>query len=561
MEHRLKELQQMANLPNPIKTDTDTISTADMGLTNQTEALADEKTNLTTNITTGQTYSRDEVLDYFGVSDTGILPTINFDAYLQTELYSLANYLDYHQSLADWLTSASANMIDNATKTSCLTQVVTNINCIKSQFDMLSSGLTGFNTIGITSGENDVLGKLDNLLANADNVVAQFDRLSTQADKIVDFITKGVGEIDNFGTYVTDKMNQLGETLSKILNGDFLNPLSNMPTEVMNNIMGLQFVQDVMATPKRVMGIADNMLLTLQTIKSPTNLKGVMAIIKKLKKVVGLAKQAQQIVTNTYNKLKMVYNKMSSGQYFGALLTITGGLRFLQSPSAYNAKYPYNNGYRTKSGHVMEKDDTPGSERVNIAHRTGSGIEMQPDGAMITQAKGGHQLVSEKNIEIRAKGTYQSTIDGPVDIEGSSVVISAKEGTTTIGGTDVFITSDAVTGGVTLNGGDVSVSSKTSTTISAGMEAEIAAVGTVRISSNKSIILDAPTIMIGTPVSTNISIVYGNLKAGIGVAGAAGSTEMFSGKQFVNGSMFSLEGATINSATMIKQVAPLITLN
>lgn len=48
----------------------------------------------------------------------------------------------------------------------------------------------------------------------------------------------------------------------------------------------------------------------------------------------------------------------------------------------YNAKYPYNKVTETESGHVIEYDDTPGSERICLTHRTGSFIEIHPDGAV-----------------------------------------------------------------------------------------------------------------------------------------------------------------------------------
>ena len=40
-----------------------------------------------------------------------------------------------------------------------------------------------------------------------------------------------------------------------------------------------------------------------------------------------------------------------------------------EPPSAYNAKYPYNNAMQTESGHFQEFDDTPGAERIRTQHR------------------------------------------------------------------------------------------------------------------------------------------------------------------------------------------------
>ena len=43
-----------------------------------------------------------------------------------------------------------------------------------------------------------------------------------------------------------------------------------------------------------------------------------------------------------------------------------------EMPTAYDAEYPYNLTYTTKSGHAIELDDTIGRERVHVWHRSGS---------------------------------------------------------------------------------------------------------------------------------------------------------------------------------------------
>lgn len=54
---------------------------------------------------------------------------------------------------------------------------------------------------------------------------------------------------------------------------------------------------------------------------------------------------------------------------------------------AYAPRYPYNKVRLTESGHIVEFDDTPGAERINIKHRTGSFIELRPDTSMRTRSK------------------------------------------------------------------------------------------------------------------------------------------------------------------------------
>jgi hypothetical protein len=54
--------------------------------------------------------------------------------------------------------------------------------------------------------------------------------------------------------------------------------------------------------------------------------------------------------------------------------------------SAYAAEYPHNKTITTKSGHVIEIDDTPKSERINIHHKSGSYIEFFPDGSIVSKS-------------------------------------------------------------------------------------------------------------------------------------------------------------------------------
>lgn len=51
-----------------------------------------------------------------------------------------------------------------------------------------------------------------------------------------------------------------------------------------------------------------------------------------------------------------------------------------KAASGDTAKYPWNAVFESRSGHYTEVDDTPGSERLNMTHRTGSYWEIGPDG-------------------------------------------------------------------------------------------------------------------------------------------------------------------------------------
>lgn len=104
--------------------------------------------------------------------------------------------------------------------------------------------------------------------------------------------------------------------------------------------------------------------------------------------------------------------------------------------SAYQAKYPYNRVYESESGHMIEVDDTPGSERVHLYHRSGSAIEMTGDGSVnVVSMSDGHTVTHGhefqythgdrsisvgSNMLIKAGGAVFIDADGPVNVLASS---------------------------------------------------------------------------------------------------------------------------------------------
>lgn len=72
---------------------------------------------------------------------------------------------------------------------------------------------------------------------------------------------------------------------------------------------------------------------------------------------------------------------------------------------AYSAEYPYNKARETESGHSFEMDDTPGVERVHLAHRAGSFIEFYPSGSKIEKVvKNNYRIVmSDDHLYVAGK--------------------------------------------------------------------------------------------------------------------------------------------------------------
>ena len=129
-------------------------------------------------------------------------------------------------------------------------------------------------------------------------------------------------------------------------------------------------------------------------------------------------------------------------------------------------KYPFNNITQTESGHSFEMDDTPGKERVRMQHRSGSFIEMQPDGTEVHKIYGdGYEIIAgAKNVSI--KGQCNISIDGGcvINIKGDAV--------TNIGGNATqYVKGDLLqqvggTATITVSG-DIDLSSESDITLAA----------------------------------------------------------------------------------------------
>ena len=78
----------------------------------------------------------------------------------------------------------------------------------------------------------------------------------------------------------------------------------------------------------------------------------------------------------------------------------------------YAAQYPYNKATQSESGHIMEFDDTPGAERVHIFHRSGSFIEMHPDGTVVFKSMKDHYQLTMKDENVKVSGKCNIYVGG-----------------------------------------------------------------------------------------------------------------------------------------------------
>ena len=100
------------------------------------------------------------------------------------------------------------------------------------------------------------------------------------------------------------------------------------------------------------------------------------------------------------------------------LKTATVGSTTLHEPGSTNNKsaYPYCNVIESLSGHVIELDDTPSNERIRVYHKSGSYIEIKPDGTIVTKSKGTQYIISESQLNEMIYGAVNKYFGAGINV-------------------------------------------------------------------------------------------------------------------------------------------------
>ena len=129
-------------------------------------------------------------------------------------------------------------------------------------------------------------------------------------------------------------------------------------------------------------------------------------------------------------------NKLSRGDVKGTVVQLkeknrTKGIKLPNEQSweqpavPFKGTYPFNKVYQTESGHIVEFDDTPGSDRIHIYHRSGTFVEIDSAGNMVRKVVGSNYEIIDKNgyisingdASVSVKGSVKVYVGGDADIE------------------------------------------------------------------------------------------------------------------------------------------------
>ena len=88
----------------------------------------------------------------------------------------------------------------------------------------------------------------------------------------------------------------------------------------------------------------------------------------------------------------------------------------------------------TASGHVIELNDTPAGERVLFKHKTGSGVEMRPDGSILVVTSrnrvevthGNNTVIVEGDANLTYKGNLTLNVTGDFNVNCNNYNVSTR---------------------------------------------------------------------------------------------------------------------------------------
>lgn len=106
----------------------------------------------------------------------------------------------------------------------------------------------------------------------------------------------------------------------------------------------------------------------------------------------------------------------------------SAGVSWEEQSSPSGTVYPNNQVFQTKSGHVVELDDTPGCERVHIWHKSGSYVEIDNTGSMTTRIRGSSYEIVDYNGHLFVAGSCNVTIGGNANVSVAGNLVAEVGG-------------------------------------------------------------------------------------------------------------------------------------
>lgn len=105
------------------------------------------------------------------------------------------------------------------------------------------------------------------------------------------------------------------------------------------------------------------------------------------------------------------------------------GVKWDEPITAYNAVYPNNRVVETKSGHVIEIDDSEGAERIHLYHRSGSFTEFYPDGTTVKKCISNNYEIVHKDANMLVRGNLNITSNNNINVKCKDATVECDNAT------------------------------------------------------------------------------------------------------------------------------------
>ncbi len=149
--------------------------------------------------------------------------------------------------------------------------------------------------------------------------------------------------------------------------------------------------------------------------------------------------------------------------------------------------YPYNRAITTESGHVIELDDTKGSERIHVYHRSGSYIEMLPNGTVIIHAVNDQQHHTNGNSFDHTSINKDMIAGSKFTIKGATIVVESTADTA------IKVGSNA----------SVQVAGNATVSVSGNVTQSVGGNYTLTVGGSMTQVASGPVTIIGSTVNIN----------------------------------------------------------
>jgi len=311
-----------------------------------------------------------------------------------------------------------------------------NLSSNKQLTDIPNNIIGSVNPVNITNSNNgpaQISSNIDGiiqqqlLLQTTDKIVSKLQsqlRLSLPTDKL------GIINFDNLAASLIQGITPtVGKTISTAVNSfaDSIFNKGQLPKITSNSIESLySSLSPEEALSKTdeifVSSAANNALSEAKNfdINSTTNAEKLEVLDK------GFTDPNANYPTKEYAGISET-NKLAQGDVRGTVVQeknnnrmlgakLPGGEAWDEPESAFRGAYPYNKVTQTESGHIIEMDDTPGSERIHIYHKSGTYVEIDANGSMVKRTKGSSYEIIDRNGKISIAGRADISVNGACNI-------------------------------------------------------------------------------------------------------------------------------------------------